>query len=82
MITATRSPLAWVVQLSVLVFVLLWTLPTAGLLVTSFRDKDQISVSGWWTALATSSQNLVFRAPEGAGEVEAAGRFTPDGHGL
>ncbi len=80
MITAARSPLAWAVHLSVLLFVLLWTLPTAGLLVTSFRDKDQISVSGWWTALATSSQNLVYRAPEGEGEVEAAGHYTLTGN--
>jgi len=75
----TRSPLAWAVHLSVIVFVLLWTLPTLGLLVTSFRDKDQISVSGWWTALSTSTQNLVYRAPEGDGEVEANGIFTLTG---
>ena len=66
---ATNSPLRWLVHLSVAVFVILWTLPTAGLLVTSFRDKDQISVSGWWTALTTSKQNMMYRAPEGDGEV-------------
>jgi hypothetical protein len=35
----------------------------------SFRDKDQIAVSGWWTALTTSTQNMMYRAPEGDGEV-------------
>ena len=33
------------------VLALLWTIPTIGLLVTSFRSRDDASTSGWWTAL-------------------------------
>jgi alpha-glucoside transport system permease protein len=29
----------------------LWTIPTLGLLVTSFRSRDDIVNSGWWTAV-------------------------------
>ena len=31
---------------------LLWTIPTIGLLVTSFRDQEASSTTGWWTAIA------------------------------
>ena len=33
------------------IFALLWTIPTIGLLVTSFRTRDDAASSGWWTAL-------------------------------
>lgn len=78
--SSIRSPLTWFVNLSVLFLVILWTLPTAGLLISSFRDKDQISVSGWWTALTTSSQNAIYRAPPPSAQVQEGGRYVISGN--
>ena len=69
MIASSRSPLIIVVHLSVLLLVALWTLPTAGLLISSLRDKDQLAVSGWWTALTTSRSQNVERLPTAEGQV-------------
>ena len=75
-----RSPLTLVVHLSVLLLVVVWTIPTFGLFVSSIRDKDQIAVSGWWTALASSSHNEVFRTPDLAKATERNGKFVLSGN--
>ncbi|MEE9454874.1 MAG: carbohydrate ABC transporter permease [Paracoccaceae bacterium] len=61
-IAGNRSALSWVVNLSVVLLVVMWTIPTFGLLVSSLRDKDQLAVSGWWTALKSTERNLVERS--------------------
>src|SRR5699024_6653477 len=43
-----RSPAAIIVMI---VLALLWTLPTFGMLVTSFRSRTDAASSGWWAAL-------------------------------
>ena len=43
-----RSPVAIVVMV---VLAILWTLPTFGMLVTSFRSRTDAAISGWWSAL-------------------------------
>ena len=75
MIASSRSPFVFAVHLAVLLLVALWTLPTAGLLISSLRDKDQLAVSGWWTALSTSSQNMTGRAAAPEAQVERDGKF-------
>lgn len=43
-----RSPFSMV---TMLLLAILWTLPTLGLLVTSFRSRDDALNSGWWSAI-------------------------------
>jgi alpha-glucoside transport system permease protein len=34
---------------ALLILVVLWSIPTVGLLISSFRDRFDIQTSGWWT---------------------------------
>lgn len=52
------------VHFSVLVIVVIWLIPTLGILVTSIRDKDQITTAGWWTAFTSSTQTEAARLAE------------------
>jgi alpha-glucoside transport system permease protein len=40
------------VRVSVVFIAALWSLPTVGLLITSFRPVNDINTSGWWTVFA------------------------------
>jgi alpha-glucoside transport system permease protein len=42
----------WFVRIAVLVIVVIWMIPTAGVLITSFRPEALVDTTGWWTALA------------------------------
>ena len=74
-----RSPLTILVHLSVLLIVILWTMPTAGLLISSFRDKSQLAASGWWTALSASQQNLIARTGHPDTQIEQDGVYILQG---
>ena len=48
-------------QIILLIFVIVWIIPTLGLLISSFRDKDLLATSGWWTSLFTTEINEIYR---------------------
>jgi len=54
-ITTTRRrtpPGRLLLHLTVLTLMLIWAVPTLGLLVSSFRPQEQLSTTGWWTTFA------------------------------
>ncbi len=57
-IAGAKSSLSLVTNISVVFLVVLWLVPTIGLLVSSFRDRDAISNSGWWKAPFATEQNF------------------------
>jgi len=70
----------WGVHIAVLLFVAIWTVPTLGILVTSLRDRDQIAVSGWWTAFSTTPQTGATRLPDAEAQQERDGGYVISGN--
>lgn len=82
-IAGSKSSLSWLVQISTVLLVALWLFPTVGLLVSSFRTADQISVSGWWQSLFSTEQNERLRAadPDDEGvQVQRDGVYVIEGN--
>jgi alpha-glucoside transport system permease protein len=48
-----RRRAGWSVRIAVTVVCLLWVIPTAGTVISSFRTSDAANSSGWWRALTT-----------------------------
>jgi alpha-glucoside transport system permease protein len=42
----------WFVRIAVLLIVIAWLIPTAGVLITSFRPESLVDSTGWWTVFA------------------------------
>ncbi|MBY3331030.1 carbohydrate ABC transporter permease [Rhizobium laguerreae] len=55
------GPARLFVHAAVLLIVIIWLIPTLGIFVSALRDKDQIVVSGWWTAFVGSTQTVAVR---------------------
>ena len=58
------SPLRLLTHFILIILVVAWTFPTLGLFVSSFRSADEISSTGWWSSLSSSSQNKRVRLGE------------------
>ncbi len=74
------TPSRTILHLIVLALVLAWTIPTAGILVSSLRDKNLISSSGWWTALSTSERAVTLRLKGAEAQIEENGQFVIKGN--
>jgi alpha-glucoside transport system permease protein len=76
-IAGHKSALTWVTRITVLILVVLWLIPTVGLFVSSFRDRDDISASPWWQAPFPAEQTFGTRVSGEA--VEHGGAFVLTG---
>ncbi|SEE72715.1 carbohydrate ABC transporter permease [Ruania alba] len=45
-------PRSWTSIIVMVVLVILWSIPTLGLVINSLRSRDDIITSGWWTVFA------------------------------
>jgi alpha-glucoside transport system permease protein len=67
-----------VVNGALILLVIIWSIPTFGLLISSFRDRFDIQTSGWWTVfphrewvtIATLDPKELGLDPQGVMEVE------------
>jgi alpha-glucoside transport system permease protein len=49
---------SWAGRATVFVVCVLWTVPTLGMLVSSFRPEDDVRTTGWWTAATNRNFTL------------------------
>lgn len=64
--------------IAALVIAILWTLPTFGLFVSSFRTQELIQTTGWWTAFANwgwTLDNYATALQTGNSQLNMAGAF-------
>jgi alpha-glucoside transport system permease protein len=69
---ALSSPWA---SLAAVVIAVLWTIPTAGLLISSFRPEDDVKTSGWWTGLTGPFTTENYRAVMTGSDTDLATYF-------
>ena len=70
-----------IITVVLIILCIIWTLPTIGILVTSFRTKDIVSSSGWWQAFKTPKAFTL----DNYGQVLFGQRYTvagKDGHAI
>ena len=63
-----------------LIIVFIWVIPTFGLLISSLRDKDQVALTGWWTALKHNEFNEIVRTEKSTVQFEENGVFVITGN--
>ena len=62
-------------NISLSMIVIAWVIPTFGLFISSLRDKDQLTISGWWTALQTTPRNEQVRIAAADMQIERDGQY-------
>ena len=94
--TGRKKPSGLLVNITLGLICLFWLIPTIGLLISSFRTRDDVSSTGWWTIFphrewftiqkTTPSKDIDRNQPMTFSGITATfeefrqGINTPDGH--
>jgi len=70
---------SFISRLALLMIVIAWTIPTFGLFVSSLRDKDLLTTTGWWSAFQTNIRAEQLRLDPADTQVESDGLFVING---
>jgi alpha-glucoside transport system permease protein len=54
----TSRSTIFLLNFTIIALVTIWTIPTIGLFITSFRDKGAVATSGWWTVFGGGAGQL------------------------
>jgi alpha-glucoside transport system permease protein len=47
----------WPVKLAILIIIIVWVIPTLGVLISSFRTPEAVNTNGWWTVFSNLGSN-------------------------
>ncbi|MGB5533269.1 MAG: hypothetical protein WBN71_09200, partial [Acidimicrobiia bacterium] len=47
----------WPVKLVIFIVVIIWIIPTLGVLISSFRPPASVDANGWWTVFSNLGSN-------------------------
>ncbi len=53
-----RTTDRWPVKLAILFIIIVWLIPTAGILISSFRPPALVDTIGWWTVFTNIGDNM------------------------
>jgi len=70
------------VRIAVVMIVALWSLPTTGLLVSSFRPQGDVATTGWWTVFAHPFEESSWTMNNYSGVMNASGLWRAFGNSV
>jgi alpha-glucoside transport system permease protein len=84
--SSSRRRIRWgniIVNVALLLICVVWTIPTLGLLISSFRTREDILTTGWWTIVphqdfVTTSQLTITPGNQLTGPVDVNGVSVTD----
>lgn len=71
---------AFLVRFTLVFIVVIWTIPAFGLLISSLRDKEQLALTGWWSALSTTESSDQARTGIAEDQIERDGMYVIEGN--